>query len=238
MSTTNPAANRGEVQAEYRDLLATPREFADGFTGRTVLGAFFIGFLMMPGAIYMGLIAGSSLGPAAEWVTIILFAEVARRSFTPLGRQEIYVLYYIAGGLTHVIGGVMLAGGSFASLIWHQYLVQSQVGQALVIAEQIPAWVSPPADSPAIVERDFLHRDWLLPAMLLVAGQVLARVDPGATPRRRTIRAKWRSGRLHRARGTVAGMAKFHAPPACTGPRRPALSGRAEPLGCAQGTCR
>lgn len=177
MSPPTPAGDRGEVQAGYRDLLATPREFADGFTGRTILGAFFIGFLMMPGAIYMGLIAGSSLGPAAEWVTIILFAEVARRSFAPLGRQEIYVLYYIAGGLTHVIGGVMLAGGPFASLIWHQYLVQSQVGQALGIAGQIPAWVSPPADSPAIVERDFLHRDWLLPAALLVAGQVLARAE-------------------------------------------------------------
>ena len=132
----------------------TPVEFTDGFTMRTVLGAFFIGFLMMPGAIYMGLIAGSSLGPAAEWVTVILFAEVARRSFAPLGRQEIYVLYYIAGGLTHMIGGVMLAGGPFASLIWHQYLVQSQVGQVLGVAAQIPPWIVPPADSPAVGERD------------------------------------------------------------------------------------
>ena len=81
--------------------MEAPAHFEDGMTARTVLGGFFIGFLMMPGAIYMGLMAGSSLGPAAEWVTIILFAEVARRSFAPLGRQEIYVLYYIAGGLTH-----------------------------------------------------------------------------------------------------------------------------------------
>ena len=157
--------------------MEAPAHFEDGMTARTVLGGFFIGFLMMPGAIYMGLMAGSSLGPAAEWVTIILFAEVARRSFAPLGRQEIYVLYYIAGGLTHVIAGAMLAGGPFGVLIWHQYLAQSQVAQAVGIATQIPSWVAPPAGSEALSERTFLHRDWLGPVALLIAGQVLARAE-------------------------------------------------------------
>ncbi|MFH1571303.1 MAG: peptide transporter [Gemmatimonadota bacterium] len=154
-----------------------PAEYADGMSLRVVVGAFFAGFLMMPGAIYMGLVAGSSLGPAAEWVTIILFAEIARRSFAPLTRQEIYVLYYIAGGLTHAMAGVMLAGGPFAALIWHQYLVQSEVGRSLGLAAAIPGWVVPPADSPALAARTFLHRDWAAPIALLVAGQVLARAE-------------------------------------------------------------
>ena len=181
--TSTDKADRVEadpVQAdleEYRGLMEPPERFEDGMTARTVLGGFFIGFLMMPGAIYMGLMAGSSLGPAAEWVTIILFAEVARRSFAPLGRQEIYVLYYIAGGLTHVIAGAMLAGGPFGVLIWHQYLAQSQVAQTLGIAAQIPSWVAPPAGSEALAERTFLHRDWLGPIALLIAGQVLARAE-------------------------------------------------------------
>lgn len=151
--------------------------FEEGMSRRVVLGAFFIGFLMMPGAIYMGLIAGSSLGPAAEWVTLILFSEVARRSFAPLRRQEIYTLYYIAGGLTHAAGGMMLAGGPFGGLIWNQYLVQSQVGQLLGLAQQLPAWVVPPAGSAALAERTFFHPDWLLPIALLVVGQVLARAE-------------------------------------------------------------
>ncbi len=70
----------------------TTSEFQDGVTIRTVIGAFFIGFVMMPGAIYMGLIAGESIGSAAEWVTVILFAEIARRSFKSLTKQEIYIL--------------------------------------------------------------------------------------------------------------------------------------------------
>ena len=48
-------------------------EFIDGFSWKTVIGAFFIGLIMMPGAIYLSLIAGQGMGPAAEWVTIILF---------------------------------------------------------------------------------------------------------------------------------------------------------------------
>jgi hypothetical protein len=157
--------------------VSEPVRFEEGMSRRVVLGAFFIGFLMMPGAIYMGLIAGSSLGPAAEWVTLILFSEVARRSFAPLRRQEIYTLYYIAGGLTHAAGGMMLAGGPWGGLIWNQYLAQSQVGQLLGLAAQLPAWVVPPAGSEALAGRTFFHPDWLLPIGLLVAGQVLARAE-------------------------------------------------------------
>ena len=160
-----------------RDSMVPPEKFEDGLSPRVVLGAFFIGFLMLPGAIYMGLIAGSTMGPAAEWVTVILFAEIARRSFAPLSRQEIYVLYYIAGGLTHAMAGVMLAGGPFGALVWHQYLVQSQVGQALGMAAQIPNWVVPALGSEALSARSFLHRDWLAPVALLVVGQVLARAE-------------------------------------------------------------
>ncbi len=162
---------------EYRGLMERPENFAEGMTLRTALGALFIGFAMMPGAIYMGLIAGSSMGSAAEWGTIIIFAEMARRTFSPLRRQEIYVLYYIAGGLTHALAGVMLAGGPFGLLIWNQYLVQSQIGHALGIAAQIPDWVVPAADSMALTARTFFHSDWTLPIALLVVGQILARAE-------------------------------------------------------------
>ena len=76
-----------------------PVEFIDGFSLRTVIGAFFVGFVMMPASIYLGLVAGTSLGDAAQWVTIILFSEVVRRSFGTLKKQELYMLYYIAGSL-------------------------------------------------------------------------------------------------------------------------------------------
>ena len=161
----------------YRDLMQPPTRFREGFTARTVAGAFFVGFIMMPGAIYMGLIAGTSLGAAAEWVTIILFSELARRSFSALTRQEIYLIYYIAGGLAGVIGGTMLAGGPFGQLVWNQYLVQSQAAAGFGIAEHVPEWVAPPIGSDALMGRSFLHRAWIPPMVVLVASQFLSRVE-------------------------------------------------------------
>ena len=62
---------------EYRDLLKAPDHFEDGFNWKTIAGAVFIGFLMMPGSMYLQLVIGTGIGPAARWVTIILFAESA-----------------------------------------------------------------------------------------------------------------------------------------------------------------
>ena len=168
---------RTDELTSYRDLMQPPTRYREGFTARTVAGAFFVGFIMMPGAIYMGLIAGASFGAAAEWVTIILFSELARRSFSSLTRQEIYLIYYIAGGLAGVIGGTMLAGGPFGQLVWNQYLAQSQAAAGFGIAEHIPEWVVPPVGSDALAGRSFLHRAWIPPMVVLVASQVLARVE-------------------------------------------------------------
>jgi hypothetical protein len=152
-----------------------PKEFGEGFTLKTVLGALFVGVIMMPGAIYLGLMMGQSLGPAGQWTTIILFTEVARRSFTRLTRQELYMIYYMAGSLTYAAGGLALAGGAFAWLIWNQYLVQSPAAQNFGIADRLPTWVVPHPGSEALAKRTFLHKDWAVPIALLVVGQILGR---------------------------------------------------------------
>lgn len=146
-----------------------PATYEDGFDVKTVIGAFFVGFVMMPGAIYLSLVAGQQLGPAAQWTTIILFTEVARRSFMVLKRQEVYVLFYVAGGLA--------SGGAFGGFIWSQYLVQSPAAKTFGIQNQIPAWVVPHAESQALVKRTFLHGDWVLPIGLMMVGQILSRLN-------------------------------------------------------------
>ena len=62
-------------------------QFEEGFTGKVMVGTLFVCLVMLPGSIYLGLVAGQGLGPAAQWVTIVLFSEIARRSFLPLKRQ-------------------------------------------------------------------------------------------------------------------------------------------------------
>lgn len=153
---------------EYRDLLKAPDHFEEGFDLKTVIGAIFIGFLMMPGSMYLQLVIGTGIGPAARWVTIILFAEVAKRAYTDLKQQEIFLLYYMAGAAL---------ASPFQGLLWNQYLVQSDAARMLGLTEFIPTWVAPQPDSMSLVERTFLHRDWLIPILLLVGAQLIQRID-------------------------------------------------------------
>ncbi|MGD8901256.1 MAG: peptide transporter, partial [Desulfobacterales bacterium] len=153
---------------EYRDLLEAPSEFEEGFDWKTVVGAIFIGFLMMPGSMYLQLVIGSGIGPAARWVTIILFAELAKRSYSELKQQEIFLLYYMAGAALST---------PFQGLLWNQYLVQSDAARMLGVTEFIPTWVAPAPESSSLVERTFFHRDWLIPILLLVGTQIIQRID-------------------------------------------------------------
>ena len=82
---------------QFRELLPPPDHWEDGFGLKSIVGAIFVGIIMTPASMYMGLVIGSEIGQAAQWVTIILFMEVARRAFTTLKRPEIYLLYYMAG---------------------------------------------------------------------------------------------------------------------------------------------
>ena len=154
--------------AEYRDLLPPPRHFEEGFDWKTIVGAVFIGFLMMPGSMYLQLVIGTGIGPAARWVTIILFAEIAKRAYTELKQQEIFLLYYMAGAAM---------ASPFHGLLWHQYLVQSDAARMLGLTDLIPTWVAPGPDSDSLLQRTFFHRDWLVPILLLIGSQIVQRID-------------------------------------------------------------
>ena len=117
-------------------------EFQAGFNTKTFWAAIFVGFVMLPGAIYLGLVTGMSMAGGAEWVTLILFIEIAKRTFVHLRTQEIIILYWVAGGLV-MMGGKLGTGadlcGPFGVLIWDQYLIQTP--QADELHTYIPDWV-------------------------------------------------------------------------------------------------
>ncbi len=165
----DPAAEVGQGQEE---------EYYDGFSWKTVIGALFIGFIMMPGSIYLGLIAGQGMGPAAEWVTIILFMEVARRSYQTLRKQEIYLLYYVGASLTSQVAGIAIAGGPFATLIWNSYLANTPIAAQLGIQQGLARapWAAVIGNSPGLLNRTFFSADWLPAIGLLMFGQVFGRM--------------------------------------------------------------
>ena len=148
--------------------------YRDGFGIRAVLGGLFLGFVMLPGAIYLSLVTGDAGGmsTAAQWVTVILFTEIARRCFTKLSRQEIYVLYALAGGL-------VVAGGPFFALIWNQYLVQSTAVEQFGLAEELSrnTWIAPPPTSEVYKLRSVFNRDWLPAIAVIIASGLLMRLN-------------------------------------------------------------
>jgi hypothetical protein len=154
-----------EIQ-EFRDLMPLPDRFEEGFGLKSVIGAIFVGMVMMPGSMYMTLVAGADLGPAARWVTVILFLEVARRSFTSMRRPELFVLYYMAGAAI---------SSPFQGLLWNQFIVQSEPALSYGIAEAIPDWVAPGEE--VLELRTFFHVGWFAPICLLVITQIVSRID-------------------------------------------------------------
>ena len=156
---------------EYRALLEPTEQFESGFTMRTIIGVIFISLVMTPGEMYLGLVTGGGIGAAAQWVTVILFLELAKRSFTSLRRQEIYLLVYVASAL------VAREEGAFLDLLFRQYFVRSAEAEQFGISKLLPFWYVPHPESPALAARTFLHRDWLWPIALLIMGTIVGRIS-------------------------------------------------------------
>jgi len=172
LSTSSARRSRSSEDAElreFRDLMPAPDHWSDGFGLKAMIGGVFVGIIMTPASMYMGLFLGTDIGSAAQWVTIILFIEVARRALTTLTRPEIYVLYYMAGA-------ALVSGAAGQGLLWSQFLVQSHSMQGFGISPNIPTWVAP-QDPQVLGLRSFFNRAWLVPIGLMALGQLLSRID-------------------------------------------------------------
>ncbi len=161
---------------EYRRLMTPPGSFEDGFSWTAFVATLFVALLMVPGSIYMTLISGLSVGPAAQWVTVILFIEVARRANKYLKRAEIFTIFYLAS--TIMVTASMAQGQFYGGLsaLWSQFLVQSDAARAAGLTERIPDWVVP-GDPSVLEQRSLFQRAWLPALGLVVFNMLIGRID-------------------------------------------------------------
>lgn len=152
---------------QYRDLVRPPASCQDGFGWRAIVGAIFVGLVMLPASMYMNLAIGDGIGPAAQWVTVIFFLEMAKRARTGLSNAEIFVLFAMVG---------TLVGSPLQGLFWNQFLVQSEAARGFGLSDSFPAWFAP-TDPAVLDQRSFFLRDWLLPLGLVFLTQVVGRID-------------------------------------------------------------
>lgn len=154
---------------EFRQVMEVPSSFEEGFNWTSLLGAIFVALLMVPGAIYMGLLAGvENIGSASQWVTVILFIEVAKRAQKTLKRAEIFVLFFMAAAAL---------GMPFSGLIWNQFFARSDAAIAAGIAEHLPRWFAPPAGSESYELRTFMHKDWLPVIGMVIFGMFFGQLS-------------------------------------------------------------
>lgn len=162
----------GKVDAEldrYRQLMVAPGTYSEGFSFNSVIGVLLIALVLIPGALYMQLLAGQGVGPAAQWVTLILFLEVAKRANAKLQRAQIFVLFYMAGTFAY-------QSVQAATPLWAQFLVRSEAALSFGLTSHFPDWFAP-SDPAAYESRSFLQLAWM-PALGLIAfRQLFTRLD-------------------------------------------------------------
>ena len=170
-----PAEKKGEqlYDAKFSIEAMQNEPCQNGFTWRAVVGALFIAFVMLPGIIFMGLQIGYDLGSACDWVVIILFVELARRSFVQLKKQELFILRYTVASLSHIAGGVALGGGVFAWFVFNRYMRNSEAFANFGIAHQTPDWFAPFGDA---AFTSFLSEAWRPALLVTIASMVLSKL--------------------------------------------------------------
>ena len=152
---------------EFRDLMEVPTEFEDGFSWVSFMGAVFLGLVMIPGTMYMTLLSGQGIGGAANWVTVILFIEVAKRANRVMKKPELFVLFYLASGVMAT---------PFSGLLWRQFFVQSDAAAAYGLTETIPLWYAP-SDPEVLGQRSFFMTPWLPAVGLIIFQQFVNRIN-------------------------------------------------------------
>src|SRR5210317_406749 len=158
---------------EYRDVMKPPDidGFEDGFNWKAVIGALFLGFIVNPATDYLSLVIGNDahIGGAMKWVLVIFFAEIAKRSFTKLKTQELYVLHYMVGAAL---------ADPFTGYLFKQFMVQSEYVQGLGLASELPSWAFPSAESIREHGRTILMNPAWLPVIgLTIFGMIVSRID-------------------------------------------------------------
>ena len=152
---------------EFRRLLEVPATFDEGLTLASFLGTLFVALVMVPGALYMELVAGAGIGGAAQWVTVLLFVEVAKRANAKLNRAQLFILFYMAG--------MVMSTNVWNTPLFTQFLVRSDAAVSTGVAQDIPHWVAPPnLDS---LPRTFLAKAWLPFIGLMLFREIMGRLS-------------------------------------------------------------
>ncbi|MEM3648258.1 MAG: OPT/YSL family transporter [Thermoproteota archaeon] len=144
-----------------------------GFTLRSILALVLASAIFLPVNIFLSLISGVSVAAASVYIIAILFVELSALLGSPMSKQEIFIVYIMAG---LAAGGVIAGGGGTAVFLYYifkGYYTRSYITRSIIdpfsgksLSSVIPSFWAPPPDSPAYTLRSFLHPDWVFPIII------------------------------------------------------------------------
>jgi len=149
----------GEI-LEQKERILKP-----GLTYRSALALVFASLVIMPVQLYLILVSGANIASAAVYITVILFTELSFLGGSPLTKQEIFIVYTLAG--------LAASNPVFIAFVQRKYLVTSPFSWSFIdpftrkpLPEVIPWWYVPPYNAPSTAIRSFFHPDWVIPMVL------------------------------------------------------------------------
>ena len=140
-------------------------EWREGFTHRVIFGAIYAALVLQPVILFSQLYSGAALTGAAVYLTLVLFDQIGRMSGKPLSMQELFTLQIAAGTAASDI--------IYLQLLWMSYLRTGSISISFGIADKIPTWIVPKANSMALIQRTLFHSDWMMPIAILIIAYVL-----------------------------------------------------------------
>ncbi|MGD8544541.1 MAG: OPT/YSL family transporter [Candidatus Bathyarchaeota archaeon] len=144
-------------------------ESGSPLTWRSLSGIWYASVVLLPAVIWLYFATGSLLAAGtAMYTTALVFGELARLS-KPLTKQEIFIIMF---GSTTAANFVLAPG-----LIYRVFFQSSPITRQFGLTESIPSWLVPAANSPAIMQRNLLHPDWIVPIVVTLTVLLLAKAS-------------------------------------------------------------
>jgi len=149
-----------------------------GFTLRSILALVLASAIFLPINIFLSMISGVSVAASSVYIIAILLVELSIIMGSPMTKQEIFVVYIMAGLAAGgaVSGGSMaLATGTavFLIYIFKGYYTTSYVTSSFIdpftgkpLPSVVPSFWAPPLGSQAYMIRSFFHPDWAFPILV------------------------------------------------------------------------
>ena len=133
-----------------------------GLTFVSMMAILYTIVVFIPAAGYLDLMLGGAMALPVSWFVLILWVELGRVLGRPVSKQEATMVYIMSATSVFIQN----------ALIYRVFFRDSPIVNFFGIADEIPPWWVPPAETAIGTLRTFLHPAWVIPISLNIIDMV------------------------------------------------------------------